>query len=433
MKTLQQVEPRIDLQNAPASAVIASDPNYQYLIIQPGSYYLSANLEVTKANGIWINAANVTLDLGGFQISRASGSGGNGIQVYGSGTSVRNGSITGFLYGIRCFNAPKGCTFRELAVSGCTGTGINAEGDGAVLDFCRVFGVSGSNGYGINAGDSAVVPNCTTTGNAGLFNLAAAIRVGNGAVLTNCTATGNQATNIIIAGNGSTLTNCAVSANSGDSGIVAGARCSLTNCAANLNTLVNSGLFASTGSSMANCTAMGNSGSFGILTGSASSLTNCSATENTDASKGISTFDGCSLTNCSAKSNGGIGIHATAGCTLTHCTAENSGSHGFEVGSTCNLANNSATSNQGAGFHVTGGWNRIDSNHTSRNPRDGLVVDDNQNARPNVIFRNTAFYNSGFQYRISGIPGQGTPGDNIVGPLSGDASTSSPWANFQGF
>src|SRR4051812_34612501 len=67
-KTLQQIEPRIDLQNAPASAVTTSDPNTHYIVTQSGSYYLSANLNVTKTNGIVINAADVTLDLRGFQM-----------------------------------------------------------------------------------------------------------------------------------------------------------------------------------------------------------------------------------------------------------------------------------------------------------------------------------------------------------------------------
>jgi hypothetical protein len=36
-KTLQQIEPRIDLQNAPGSAVTTSNANYHFIINQPGS------------------------------------------------------------------------------------------------------------------------------------------------------------------------------------------------------------------------------------------------------------------------------------------------------------------------------------------------------------------------------------------------------------
>src|SRR3954452_24783268 len=95
MKTLDQVEPRIDLQSAPVTAVTTTNGNYHFIINQPGSYYLSANLGVTKTNGIQINAEGVTLDLNGFQISRASASGGNGIEIAAAShrASIRNGSI----------------------------------------------------------------------------------------------------------------------------------------------------------------------------------------------------------------------------------------------------------------------------------------------------------------------------------------------------
>src|SRR6476661_1617880 len=82
MKRLDEVEPRTNLQATSAPAgVDTTNPNYQFVITQPGSYYLSTNLAVTKANGIQINAEGVTLDMNGFQISRASGSGGNGIEI----------------------------------------------------------------------------------------------------------------------------------------------------------------------------------------------------------------------------------------------------------------------------------------------------------------------------------------------------------------
>jgi len=70
-----QDETRIDL------ATVAGDATYHYVITQSGSYYLSGNLEVTKASGISISASGVTLDLNGFQISRASGTGGSGIYL----------------------------------------------------------------------------------------------------------------------------------------------------------------------------------------------------------------------------------------------------------------------------------------------------------------------------------------------------------------
>src|SRR5256714_9904893 len=114
MKRLDEVEPRTNLQASPAPAgVDTTNPNYQFVINQPGSYYLSANLAVTKTNGVQINAEGVTLDLNGFQISRVSSDGyGIEISVTSPRTTVRNGTVKGFLLGI--FDNAKTCAFRDL-------------------------------------------------------------------------------------------------------------------------------------------------------------------------------------------------------------------------------------------------------------------------------------------------------------------------------
>src|SRR5438477_8418295 len=63
MKKLDEVEPRTNLQATPVPAgVNTSNANYDFIITQPGSYYLSTNLGVTKTNGIQITAEGVTLD-----------------------------------------------------------------------------------------------------------------------------------------------------------------------------------------------------------------------------------------------------------------------------------------------------------------------------------------------------------------------------------
>src|SRR6476469_9323232 len=81
MKKLDELEPRTNLQGTSAPGVDTTNPNFHFVINQPGSYYLSASLGVTKPNGIQINVEGVTLDLNGFQVARASGSGGDGIQI----------------------------------------------------------------------------------------------------------------------------------------------------------------------------------------------------------------------------------------------------------------------------------------------------------------------------------------------------------------
>jgi hypothetical protein len=61
MKRLDEVEPRTNVQASPAPAgVDTTNPNYQFVITQPGFYYLSTNLAVTKTNGVQINAESVT-------------------------------------------------------------------------------------------------------------------------------------------------------------------------------------------------------------------------------------------------------------------------------------------------------------------------------------------------------------------------------------
>ncbi|RYD66087.1 MAG: hypothetical protein EOP83_05890 [Verrucomicrobiaceae bacterium] len=69
MKTLDQVEPRI----AVNVTTTPPDSSSAYVISQPGSYYLQANVNAGgKVNGISIQASGVTLDLSGYQISGAS-------------------------------------------------------------------------------------------------------------------------------------------------------------------------------------------------------------------------------------------------------------------------------------------------------------------------------------------------------------------------
>ncbi len=247
MKTLRQVEPRIDLQNAPDAAVTTTDTNYQYIITQPGSYYLSANLVVNKANGVQINAEGVTLDLNGFQISSNVGSNGNGIEIALTShrAVVRNGSLQGFGNGIQSNSIlgdyPRACAFRDLSVSGCTSTGIRAGG-GAVLESCRAHDNSGQFGIATSFGSS----------------------------LSNCTAYENTASYGIFAGAGSSLINCSAAMNTGSAensaGILTGLGCTITHCTASFNSSTATPSTASTG--------------MGFSVGSGSTIYGCTADRN---------------------------------------------------------------------------------------------------------------------------------------------------------
>ena len=71
MKTLNQVEPRLELNGANTPG----DADSIYKITQPGSYYLSGNLiGASGKHGIEIAARDVSLDLNGFALTGVAGS-----------------------------------------------------------------------------------------------------------------------------------------------------------------------------------------------------------------------------------------------------------------------------------------------------------------------------------------------------------------------
>src|SRR6266513_1403030 len=214
MKKLDEVEPRTNLQATPAPAgVDTTNPSYHFIINQPGSYYLSANILVTKTNGIQINAEGVTLDLNGFQISRVTPSG-NGIEISNTSfrTTVRNGTVKGFLSGI--LGNAKACAFRDLAVTGCTSYGIFA-GEAAVLESCRAHDNAGT--AAIFAGTGSSLTNCIASNNANGPNCIG-IRTGPSCTVTHCTASTNSGSGIL-GGEGSVIKDCVAYSNAKD-GIV---------------------------------------------------------------------------------------------------------------------------------------------------------------------------------------------------------------------
>jgi parallel beta-helix repeat protein len=401
MKTLDEVEPRTNLQATPAPAgVDTTNANYHFIITQPGSYYLSANLTVSKPNGIQINAEGVTLDLNGFQISRASASG-NGIEIATTShrASIGNGSIKGFAYGINSLFSgtyPRGCTFHGLAVSGCTNTGILA-GNSAVLESCRAHDNSGS--YNIFAGSGSTLSNCTASNNTTTYN----IYVGGGSSLANCAAYNNTATLGIYAGPGSSLTTCSAYSNTVQYAISADVGSSLTNCSAVANTSAvtfSAGIRATNGSTVTSCTARAN-------TSTAASLT-----PNTGMGFNIATTS--TIQNCNATNNTGDGINVPSNCVVR----EN------------NCQGNGFGSGDGAGIHCTNPGNRIEGNSVTSNTR-GIDVDNTGS----LIIKNSASGNT-VNYDIFPSNAVGvivaTPASGAILGSTGGAGVGStdPWANF---
>ena len=165
MKSLDQVEPRMPISSAP------------FTITQPGSYYLTANLNVTSGDAIDINTNGVTLDLNGFTISSTEISpSGTGIMLAGGNIDIiiLNGHIkggvtnnagiysgNGFAAGIRFYPGsavPSNVRVSGVSVSGCQVYGI-------LLD--RTFIQAGSS----PVDQSTVVESCTvqTIGAYGIY------------------------------------------------------------------------------------------------------------------------------------------------------------------------------------------------------------------------------------------------------------------------
>jgi hypothetical protein len=391
-KTLQQIEPRIDLQNAPALAVDTTNGNYGYIINQAGSYYLTGNLASTRPNALLIQVEGVTLDLNGFQISPGTGSTGFvGIDIAPAShrAVIRNGSVKGFTYGIVATGTTRGYLFRDLSVSECTNTGITT-GAGAVLDSCRAHNNSGTAG----------------------------ISTGNGAVLTNCTAANNPATYGIYASPGTSLTNCTATANTGTYAIYAGDGALLTNCTAYSNT-VNYGVSVGFGSSLNNCGVYGNtkdnlSGSYGIVAGHGSSLTNCSVSNNT-VDYAISVHEGSSLTNCSATYNTGqAAIRSLAHSSLTGCTASyNTATYAFQTDS-ASVTNCTAGGNTAIGFFGDG--STLSGCLANNNTGIGMIGTDISNCSARMNGSDGIQLTGGTATHSSAISnGTGTTGSGIVG------------------
>lgn len=144
MKTLQQIEPRTDL--AKVDGVFLAS---MHRITDPGSYYLTDNIDVTAFHGIEIAASGVTLDLNGFSLFRSStgASAGAAILINTDNLTnivIKNGHITsgvtfnstadgdqftgsGFDSGIRtdAVFSPDNIRISQVHISGCNIDGIN--------------------------------------------------------------------------------------------------------------------------------------------------------------------------------------------------------------------------------------------------------------------------------------------------------------------
>jgi hypothetical protein len=189
MKPLDQIEPRIAINsaNTPGTATAT------FRITQPGSYYLTGNVQGESGkNGIEIDASNVSIDMMGFTLMGVHGSL-RGIFSNSSNITIRNGTVQAW-----------GSDGINLSVS--------TQPSISLLEHVKVIQ---NNGRGIQTTLFARVHSCIAEGNTdiGVFAFARS-------VITDCIATSNNRTGIESGGE-SILSRC--TARSNGQGGIAGA------------------------------------------------------------------------------------------------------------------------------------------------------------------------------------------------------------------
>lgn len=237
MKTLTEVEPRIAINatNTPGGA------DSLFKITTPGSYYLTGNIQgVADKHGIEIVASGVTLDLMGFDVVGAGGTGffdGVSATVFPlTNIAVVNGSVRSWGdEGIDlASSSPINCCVEAVLASGNAGNGIFV-GVGTTVTNCSA---SDNAGTGIFATAGCTVSNCTAFRNTG-----AGIGATGGSTVSNCTAYLNTGSGISITGaaSGCTVADCTARQNTLD-GIVCTSSCVIRG-----NTCSNNGVAAGAG------------------------------------------------------------------------------------------------------------------------------------------------------------------------------------------
>lgn len=145
-------------------ATVLGTGGFPYHITQSGSYRLSGNLVAASSAAIVVSASNVTLDFNGFTISCTACSGVPGILSTAAGTTLENGTVTGFgnsgSNGV--FFQAAGAKVDHLNVNGNT-TGIVTTGADLTVTNSNV---SNNTVTGISGSSSQVtVVNCIVSGN----------------------------------------------------------------------------------------------------------------------------------------------------------------------------------------------------------------------------------------------------------------------------
>jgi parallel beta-helix repeat protein len=324
MKTLDQIEPRIPV----GPDTTPGGPLVLYRITQPGSYYLTDNLQgVSNKYGITISASDVTLDLNGFEVVGVPESY-SGINAEGfSRVRVRNGTVRNWKFQAVYLTAA-GCLVEQVTATGNGGHGIAVD-EGTVLD-C----LARNNGsHGVVA---AIAKRVIASGN--LYGI-------NARQIADSQASNNQMDGII---NAAVVTG-SLAENNQRHGF---ASCSLVQaCTANNNG--SDGIQVSSGGQVIDCTSRNNEQHGILLSGNA-------------RAKGNQCFS-------NGQSGYGHGIHVTNYRNTVSDNVCSLNKRGLVVtGERNRIEDNNLTENETIGLFVTGQYNLIIRN-TARNPAAGAV------------------------------------------------------------
>ena len=376
MKTLQQIEPRIPIN----STNTPGDADSTYKISRPGNYYLTDNLigEFGKA-GIEIEAANVTVDLMGFEL----------VGVFGS------------LDGIAGTSAPDGVTIRNGRVSKWGDDGIDLHTTANVV--LESIVVSGAAGWGLDVGFNASIRDCTTSGcTIGIF-------VSGQANVSGCASYQNVADGFLI-GWGSLVSDC-ISRDNGNDGYEIGNGVNVVDCA-----------------SMSN-------GATGFNAGEGCSISRCTSYQ--DVFYGVHADEGTTVADCTVRFARPAGIFLQDYAVARDNTVSQTINDGIVAASYCTVIGNSvleagvSNDNFGVGIRVTGNDTRIEANQCTRCDLGMRVT-----ATENLIIRNTCSANSAHWdiaagNRLAPIVLGGLNAAPVMGSTyAGSLGTTDPNANF---
>ena len=301
MRTLEQIEPRTPIPKSPVVPIAGP----HFTITQPGSYYLTGNVEVASGDGIVISSGNVTLDLNGFALisKTATPAAGSAILLSPNlrGVEVKNGRITGGAARTQGAS-PWQATFADKGweggiISNETATTTNPQTAGILLSHLTIE----------QCYQGAISFN-------GMCNLQHIAAVHNG----------NNAIDIF----GGSVDNVTVSYNGGN-GLNAFSA-SVSNVTASYNKLV--GIYLENGSAT-NSAANFNGGGYGMYAESGT-LDHCVATGNAEVGLGSS---GGVITGCRARANGRAGISTGLGV-AAHCVASGNSTNPSTVDKEINVS-----------------------------------------------------------------------------------------------